>query len=94
MAGGAVATVQIDNERTNVTEWSLPPGGSTGLHRHQRDYVVVPQTSGHLTLMLPNGERTVAGVTAGQAYYRSAGAEHNVFNEGESTVVFVEIEIK
>ena len=42
MTGQAVPTVQIDNERTRVTEWRFAPGASTGYHRHEYDYVIVP----------------------------------------------------
>ena len=38
----AKSTVFIDNERTRVTEWRFAPGASTGWHRHEYDYVVVP----------------------------------------------------
>ena len=89
MSGDALATVQIDNDRTLVTEWVLPPAASTGHHRHDRDYVVVPQTTGRLTLLSADGDRAVADVTAGQAYFRESGVEHDVANAGDSTIVFV-----
>jgi len=31
---------------------------------------------------------------AGSPYYRDAGVEHNVFNEGSSEMSFIEIELK
>src|SRR5262249_42182284 len=42
----AVASVKIDNERVRVTEWRFAPGTSTGPHRHELAYVVVPLTTG------------------------------------------------
>jgi beta-alanine degradation protein BauB len=33
-------------------------------------------------------------LTAGQAYFRKAGVEHDVVNETGAEIVFVEIEIK
>jgi len=89
----AIATVQVDNERTRVTEWRFAPGAATGYHRHEYDYVVVPMTSGRLALSGPDGDH-VADLTAGNAYYREAGVEHNVSNASAHEFVFVEIEFK
>jgi beta-alanine degradation protein BauB len=89
----AVPTVQIENERVRVTEWRFAPGAATGWHRHACDYVVVPQTTGRLQLEEPGGMRT-ADLTAGQAYFREAGVEHDVINANPFPFAFVEIEIK
>ena len=89
----AVPTVQIDNERVIVTEWRFAPAAETGWHRHRYDYVVVPQTSGILELETAAGtDRAV--LTAGQAYARPQGIEHNVVNANDYEFVFVEIELK
>jgi quercetin dioxygenase-like cupin family protein len=85
--------VQIDNETVKVTEWRFAPGAATGYHRHEYDYVVVPMTTGKLRLEEPNGSR-YAQLTAGQAYARQAGVEHDVINANDFPFVFVEIEIK
>ena len=94
MTGKAVATVQIDNERTRVTEWRFAPGAATGWHRHEYDYVVVPQTTGRLRLLGPDGAEADAELTAGVSYYREAGVEHDVVNANEFAFVFVEVEFK
>ncbi|WGF89493.1 cupin domain-containing protein [Marinivivus vitaminiproducens] len=89
----AVPTVQIDNDRVRVTEWSFAPGAATGWHRHGYDYVVVPQTTGQL--QLENKEGTAfADLTTGVSYYKSLGVEHDVINPNSFPFVFVEIEIK
>ena len=90
----ATPTVQVDNERTRVTEWRFAPGAATGYHRHEYDYVVVPQTSGHLKLIGPDGTETIAELTAGVSYFRNAGVEHDVFNASDHEFVFVEVEFK
>lgn len=90
----ATPTVQVDNERTIITEWRFPPGGATGWHRHQHDYIVVPMTTGALTMVDGDGNRTQAQLTAGQSYYRPEGVEHDVLNENDFEFVFVEIEMK
>ena len=89
----AVPTVQLDNDRTRVTEWRFAPGAATGWHRHEYDYVVVPMTTGKLRLEAADGE-TIAELETGRAYFREAGVEHDVFNVNTHEFVFVEIEFK
>jgi quercetin dioxygenase-like cupin family protein len=89
----AVPTVQIDNPRVIVTEWRFAPGAETGWHRHAHDYVVVPVTDGELRLETVEGERTVP-LVLGRSYTRSAGVEHNVINNTDHEVGFVEIELR
>jgi quercetin dioxygenase-like cupin family protein len=89
----AVPTKQVENERFIVTEYRVPPGAHTGWHRHAHDYVVVPLTTGTLTIDL-GGSQSEAQLTAGQAYSRNAGVEHDVINANETEFVFIEIEAK
>jgi quercetin dioxygenase-like cupin family protein len=89
----AVATVQVDNEWTRVTEWRFAPGAATGWHRHEFDYLVVPLVSGIVQLEEPGGERTVA-MKAGASYSRPAGIEHDVINAGQEEYAFIEVEFK
>src|SRR5882672_4052436 len=89
----AVPTIQIDNDRVRVTEWRFAPGAETGWHRHEYDYIVVPQTTGTLLLETKNGE-VKAGLTAGEPYFRNVGVEHNVINANPFEFVFIEIELK
>lgn len=90
----AVPTVQVDNDRTRVTEWRFAPGAATGWHRHDYDYVVVPGTTGTLKLVDGAGNETLADLTAGVSYFRAAGVEHDVINASDHEFVFVEIEFK
>ena len=55
----AKPTVQQDNERTRVTLWGFRPGAARGQHIHEMDYVIVPLTTGKLTLV--NGEGMMIG---------------------------------
>jgi len=93
MPAPAIATVQVDDERVRVTEWRFPPGTATGWHRHGMDYVVVPMTDGVLTLVGKDG-RAEGRITRGVSYSRGSGVEHDVVNETDSEIVFVEIELK
>lgn len=90
----ATPTVQVDNERVRVTEWRFAPGEATGWHRHGHDYVVVPMTTGALTLAEPGGGTRRSKLTAGVSYFREAGVEHDVINDNPFEFVFVEVEMK
>src|SRR6476646_10194280 len=61
----AKSDVQVDTPEVRVTEWRLAPGSATGHHTHEMDYVIVPVTSGEMTIVAPNGERTKAQLRAG-----------------------------
>lgn len=89
----AVPTVQLETDRVLVTEWRFVAGAETGWHCHSMDYVVVPQTTGRLTLETPNGEK-YADLVAGVSYSREEGVEHNVINTNDFEFVFVEVELK
>lgn len=90
----AQATVFIDNDRTRVTEWRFAPGASTGWHRHEFDYVVVPLLDGKLELSTGNDESQVAELSAGVPYFRQMGVEHDVTNVNDFEFAFIEIELK
>ena len=51
-------------------------------------------TDGSLLLELPGGETATASLTAGVAYARAPGVEHNVVNAGTAPLSFVETELK
>ena len=89
----AVATVQVDNAFTRVTEWRFAPGAATGWHRHDYGYVVVPMATGRLLLKSADGEHA-AELVAGRSYAREAGVEHDVVNANDFEFVFVEVEFK
>lgn len=90
----AKSTVQQDTPEVRVTEWRLAPGAATGHHTHGMDYVIVPITTGEMTIVGPDGGRSKAPITTGQSYFRKAGVEHDVLNETGSEIVFLEIELK
>ena len=87
----ATASVQIENEWVRVTEWRFAPGAETGHHVHAHDYVVVPLTSGVLSLEEGGGRRE-AQLTSGVAYARQKGVTHNVINGNDFEFRFLEIE--
>ena len=90
----AKSEVQIDTAEVRVTEWRLAPGSATGHHIHEMDYVIVPVTSGEMTIVSPGGERSKAQLGVGKSYFRKAGVEHDVLNETTTEIVFLEVELK
>lgn len=90
----ATSTVLIDNERTRVTEWRFAPGASTGWHRHEYDYVVVPMLDGKLELSTGGDDKQVAELSTGVAYFRQVGVEHDVKNVNDFEYAFIEVEFK
>lgn len=89
----AIATVQIDDELTRVTEWRFPPGTQTGLHTHELPYVVVPTSTGTLRVRTPDGDSDNV-LVPGASYTRPVGSTHNVVNESDEECSFVEVEFK
>ncbi len=89
----AVSAVQVDNSRVRVTEWRIPPGGATGHHRYEMDYVITPVIGGALTIVDAAGSHA-AEMIAGVSYFREAGVEHDVQNHGATEIVFIETELK
>lgn len=83
-----------DNEKVRVTEWRFGPGEETGWHKHQLDYVVVPITTGTLTIVDKKGNKSPNSIKVGIPYFRNAGSEHNVMNLSDIEITFMEMEIK
>ncbi|WP_095590083.1 cupin domain-containing protein [Actibacterium ureilyticum] len=90
----AVATQLIDDDRVRVTRFDFAPGAETGWHRHGFDYVITAITDCHMLLQMPDGDTRRTTVPAGAAYARQAGIEHNVVNDGDQPMAFVEVELK
>lgn len=90
----AKATPLIENEKVTVTRWVFAPGDTTGFHVHERDYVVVPLSTGKLRLVARDGSATDAELASGVPYARSAGVAHNVTNPNPFEFTFIEIELK
>jgi quercetin dioxygenase-like cupin family protein len=90
----AIATVHIDNPRVRVTTWSFAEGATTGWHRHEYDYVVVPIGDGTLSITGTDGAVTDVPLQLGSPYFREAGVEHDVRNATPGPFAFIEVELK
>ena len=58
------------------------------------DYVITAVTDCHMLLEDPDGSTRQVLVPAGTAYRRAEGVEHNVINDGDQVMSFVEVELK
>jgi quercetin dioxygenase-like cupin family protein len=90
----AKATLLIDNDRVRVTRFDFSPGAETGWHVHGSDYVVTPISTCEMLLEEPGGENRQVTMAPGAAYAREKGTEHNVINNGNEPMSFVEVELK
>lgn len=88
------ATRMVDDARVVVTRFDFAPGAETGWHRHGHDYVITAITDCPMLIEEPGGAQRRVLVPAGSAYRRDLGVEHNVVNDGEGVMSFVEIELK
>jgi quercetin dioxygenase-like cupin family protein len=94
MAEKGEVRVFVDNERVRVSGWRLAPGTTTGYHRHEFDYVVVPMSDGALRLVAQDGSESFANLKGGEPYFRQAGVEHETFNGNDFEFSLIEVEIK
>ena len=91
----AQPTVMADNEQVRVTTVTFAAeGASTGRHRHEFDYVVVPVTGGAFLVTESDGSLREMAQVSGLPYLGSAGTTHDVANSAGQEAVFVEIELK
>ncbi|MES2433763.1 MAG: cupin domain-containing protein [Pseudomonadota bacterium] len=88
------ATQLVDDDRVRVTRFDFAPGAETGWHRHSMDYVITAVTDCQMLLEDPDGSTRQVLVPAGTAYRRAEGVEHNVINDGDQVMSFVEVELK
>ena len=90
----ATSNIQINNKLVKVTKYSFMPGQETGMHKHLYDYIVTPLTDGKLLLIDKIGNMSDYTLVASYSYFRKAGVEHNVINNGKQKLIFIETELK
>lgn len=84
----------MEDDKVRVTRFDFEPGAQTGWHTHEMDYVIVTLTDCSLRLEWPDGSIEDSIIGAGQSYSRPKGTQHNVINDGTTTMSFVEVELK
>ena len=72
----ANSKVLVKNDKVIVTEWSFEVGDSTGHHKHQYNYVVVPMLDGELKIIDKENKETISKLSKGVAYYRAVSYTH------------------
>jgi len=90
----AAAEQLIDDASVRVTRFDFEPGAETGWHVHGFDYVITAITDCTMLLEQPDGSAREVMVPAGDAYRREKGIEHNVINNGDAPMRFIEVELK
>ena len=91
----AQPVVTADNDQVRVTTLTFgAEGATTGPHRHEFDYVVVPVTGGSFQVTEADGSLREMAQVAGSPYLGQAGTTHDVANITGQEAVFVEIELK
>ena len=90
----SIATRMIVDARVRVTRFDFAPGAETGWNRHGHDYVITAITDCPMLIEEPGGGVRRVLVRAGSAYRRDEGVEHNVVNDGDMPMSFVEVELK
>ena len=86
-------TVLAADEKVRITRFDFDPGQETGWHVHEYNYVITAITDCFMVIQHPDGTQTRSEVHAGSAYSRNAGVRHNVINDSERQMSFIEIEI-
>ena len=90
----AISAIQIDNELVRVTKYIFLPGEETRMHKHLFDYIITPISDGEIVLIDVKGNESNFTLKSSESYFRKAGVEHNVINNGNKKLIFVETEIK
>lgn len=94
MTKPAIAELQHEDDAVRVTLWRFPPSTETGWHVHGYDYVVVPVKGGTLTVETHDHGRAAYPISSAVSYARPKCTEHNIINDTDAEISFVEIELK
>ena len=87
----------FENERVRVWDLQLAPGESTGVHRHERDYLYVVIGDGRLQAADADGERREASdMKDGEVRFNEVDGEavHEAFNVGDGSWRDIIVELK
>ncbi len=87
----------FENDRVRVWDLQLAPGESTGVHRHERDYLYVVIGDGRLQAADADGERREASdMKDGEVRFNEVDGEavHEAFNVGDGSWRNIIVELK
>ena len=92
-AAGKDAKVVLENDRVRVIEINVPPGGSTGMHSHAGDQLVVFLSGATGMQVMADGSSKPMDRKAGEVAW-SAPVTHDTKNTGKAAVRTLVIEMK
>ncbi len=87
----------FENDRVRVWDLRLAPGQSTGLHRHEHDYLYVVIGDGRLQGADEQGEKSeVREMKDGEVRFNELDGEavHEAFNRGDNPWRNIIVELK
>ena len=97
IASDVGTTLLFENDRIRVWDLQLQPGESTGLHRHESDYLYVVIGGGTLQGKNPDGSnRPVQNMSDGDVRFREIDGEeiHEAVNVGDQPWRNIIVELK
>ena len=86
--------VLLDDEVTRVTYYKFRPQEGTGWHRHELPHVVIIFSDGQSRAQLGDGRELEFNGRRFDHVLAPAGTTHNVWNSGDETRFFLEVEFK
>ena len=86
--------VAAETPGARAYKWTLPPGGGTPMHAHERPYIIVAATAFPLKMTAPDGQSMTHEVKPGDFHWIPAKVTHSLANEGKEEAEIIEIELK
>jgi quercetin dioxygenase-like cupin family protein len=90
---GKAAKVVLENERVRVIEITVPPGGSTGMHSHAGDQLVVFLSGATGMQQMADGTQKAMNRKPGEVAWNTP-VTHDTKNTGQQPVRTLVIELK
>jgi hypothetical protein len=88
-----IRDVQANNDHYRVTNWTLPPGATTGLPSHEFSATLLSTTTGQL-LLKRNGREQLIDVVAWQPREIEGGPNNELVNTSRNEFTFTIMEYK
>lgn len=86
--------VVFENESIRVWTFSVEPGGTKPMHRHELPYLIVPLTEGSVEITTAEGAVRAAQDRPGAVVWQEAGEVHQLRNLGAVPYENVLVELK
>lgn len=90
----AISAPAAENPSMRVYRYELAPGQSSPQHTHQRPYLIVAGTDLDLKMTSADGKSAAHPVKSGDMHWIETKVTHTLTNEGKTTGVIAEIELK